>query len=45
MPGALREAKAAGSSSRAIDWIRIGELPRDKLGWADYPSSPEEDAT
>jgi hypothetical protein len=27
--------------SRAVDWIRFGELLREQLGWADYPEWPD----
>lgn len=23
-----------------VDWIRFGQLLRDRLGWADYPDVP-----
>jgi len=32
-----------GARSGAIDWIRFGELLRERLGWADYPEWPTED--
>jgi len=29
-----------GASTPAVDWIRIGRLIRDELGWDRYPVSP-----
>jgi hypothetical protein len=29
-----------GARSMAIDWIRFGQLLRDKLGWDWYPEEP-----
>ncbi len=34
-----------GARKRAIDWIRFGELLRERLGWHHYPQFPPEDST
>jgi hypothetical protein len=29
-----------GASTRAIDWLRFGQLLRERLGWGGYPQWP-----
>ncbi len=37
-------ASVEGLTHSAIDWIRFGELLRERLGWHDYPEYPEPEA-
>lgn len=40
--GRVPEGQAiAESFTRAVDWVRLGQLLRDHLGWFDYPIRPE----
>ena len=32
----------AGARSMALDWIRLGQLLRERLGWDHYPEWPED---
>ena len=27
-------------SNRGVDWIGVGQMMRDELGWEDYPTIP-----
>jgi hypothetical protein len=32
----------AGVTTRALDWIRYGQILRERLGWTDYPTCPSD---
>jgi hypothetical protein len=40
------EMSADGSTAGffAIDWLRVGQLIREHLGWSDYPPFPKEES-
>lgn len=37
----LTDNAPPAASVRALDWIRFGQLLRDRIGWSDYPCCPE----
>jgi hypothetical protein len=31
---------APDAEERSVDWVRLGQLLREALGWDDYPAAP-----
>jgi hypothetical protein len=35
-----RPPPAGDEEERSVDWVRLGQLLREALGWDDYPEAP-----